>query len=166
MGRKRKKAPRASTRPARDLPWAATYYLDAGGSAPAREALYDAEFPQPVRLALLARIVAVRDHPPLSFPTGTNVWRLMRDDPQKGGVDMSGIFEARDKHGSLLYRLFCVLDSNAGDHGADARLLVMLSLGVKPERTAMNSSVYRRVRGEADRYFATSPRPIMLPPTV
>ena len=166
MSSKRKK--RAGRKPskARDLPWAATYYTVENGSAPAREARYDPELPNAVRIALMARVVAVRDHPPPTFKTGTNVWRNMRDDSDRGGVDMGGIFEVRDKHGHVLYRLFCVLDSEAGDHGADARLLVMLLLGIKPEGTAMDPAVYRRVRGEADRYFETSPRPILLPPTV
>jgi hypothetical protein len=77
---------------------------------------------------------------------------------------MSGIYEIRDKHGDMLYRLFCVLDSDAGSHGLEAPALVMLSLGVKPVRTEMPQAVYERVRAEADRYFATSPRPITLPP--
>jgi hypothetical protein len=149
-----------------ELPWAASYYVDDGGSVPARDALSAAEFPKAVRVALLARVVAVRDHPPPSFPTGSPVWAVMSRDPQRGKVDMSGIFEVRDKHGPLLYRLFCLLDSEAGEHGVDARLLVLLSLGIKRERTAMSQAVYRRVRRQADRYFATSPRPILWPPEV
>ena len=88
---------------------------------PAREALNAADVPKAVRIALLARVVAVRDRPPPSFPTGSPIWSVMSRDPQKGKVDMSGIFEVRDKHGPLLYRLFCVLDSEAGEHGVDAR---------------------------------------------
>lgn len=79
----------------------------------------------------------------------------MSRDPQRGKVDMSGIFEVRD-----------MLDSEAGEHGVDARLLVLLSLGIKRERTAMPQAVYRQVRRQADRYFATSPRPILWPPEV
>jgi hypothetical protein len=140
-------------------------HVDEDGSVPAREALYAKDLPRPVRLALLARVVAVRDYPPPSFPTGSPIWSLMSRDPQKGKVDMSGIFEIRDKHGPLLYRLFCVLDSQAPEHGVeDARVLALLSLGIKPERTAMPEAVYRQVRRQADRYFATSPRPILWPP--
>jgi hypothetical protein len=149
-----------------ELPWAASFYVEEGGAVPAREALNAAEVPQAVRLALLARVVAVRDHPPPSFPTGSPIWSLMSRDAQRGRVDMSGIFEVRDKHGPLLYRLFCLLDSEAGEHGIDARLLVLLSLGIKRERTAMPQAVYRQVRRQADRYFATSPRPILWPPQV
>jgi hypothetical protein len=89
----------------------------------------------------------------------------MSGDPQRGSVDMSGIFEIRDKHGPLLYRLFCVLDSGAPGHGVDdAQVLAILSLGIKPARTAMPERVYRQVRRQAGRYFASSPRPILWPP--
>lgn len=150
----------------KDLPWAAAFYVEQDGSVPAREALYADDIPKAVRLALLARVVAIRDHPPPSFPTGSPIWSLMSRDTQKGKVDLSGIFELRDKHGPLLYRLFCVLDSQAGEHGVDAQVLVMLSLGIKRERTAMPESAYREVRRQADRYFAVSPRPILWPPHV
>ncbi len=90
----------------------------------------------------------------------------MTRDREKGRVDMSGIFEIRDKQGDTLYRLFCVLDSDAEAHGLEAPALVMLALGTKRVRTAMPQSVYRRVRAEADRYFATTPRPVVLPPEV
>lgn len=79
---------------------------------------------------------------------------------------MSGIFEIRDKQGDTLYRLFCLLDSAAQAHGFLDSALVMLMLASKPVRTTMPQSVYRRVRAEADRYFATSPRPVVLPPGV
>jgi hypothetical protein len=145
------------------LPWAAAYYLAENGRAPARQALFGANLPTPVRLALLARISAVVGGPPTSFPTSTPIWSLMTRDKERGNVDMSGIFEARDKHGSVLYRLFWVIDSQAGEHGMDAQLVVMLSLGIKQIRTAMSQTVYRTVRAQADRYFATTPRPIVLP---
>jgi hypothetical protein len=142
------------------LPWAAAYYVDENGQTPAREALFDIGLPKPVRLALLARVTAVVNGPPTSFPTGTPIWSLMTRDRERGRIDMSGIFEVRDKHGPTLYRLFCVIDSEAGQHGMDARLLVMLSLATKPVRTAMPQAVYRAVRAQADRYFSMTPRPI------
>ena len=145
-------------------PWVASYYVEQDGSVPAREALFAPDVPDAVRIALLARVVAVRDFPPPSFPTGSPVWSLMSRDAQRGRVDMSGIFEIRDKHGPLLDRLFCLLDSQAPAHGIDARVLALLSLGIKPDRTAMPERVYRQVRRQADRYFATSPRPILWPP--
>ena len=90
----------------------------------------------------------------------------MSKDKEKGKVDMSGIFEIRDKQGDTLYRLFCVLDSDAASHGLEAPALVMLSLATKQVRTALPQSVYKRVRAEADRYFATTPRPVVSPPQV
>jgi hypothetical protein len=90
----------------------------------------------------------------------------MTKDRERGNVDMSGIYEIRDKQGDMLYRLFCLIDSNAEAHGLEAPALVMLSLGVKPIRTAMPQAVYQKARGQADRYFATSPRPVLLPPRV
>jgi hypothetical protein len=87
----------------------------------------------------------------------------MSRDRGKGTIDMSGIFEIRDKQGDTLYRLFCVLDSDGESHGLGAPALVMLSLATKRVRTAMPQAVYRRVRAEADRYFATIPRPVLLP---
>lgn len=157
----RRTAPTARPEP----PWVASYYVERDGSVPAREALHADDMPQAVRIALLARVVAIRDYPPPSFPTGSPIWSLMSRDPQRGKVDMSGIFEIRDKHGPFLYRLFCVLDRAAPEHGVeDARVLALLSLGIKPDRTTMPERVYRQVRRQADRYFATSPRPILWPP--
>jgi len=146
--------------------WIATYYKDANGTAPARDALRVAGFPKNVRLALEARAKAVRDAPPPSFPAGSPMWSAMSRDREKGKVDMSGIFEIRDKQGDTLYRLFCVLDSDGESNGLEAPALVMLSLATKPVRTAMPQGVYKRVRAEADRYLATTPRPVFLPPSV
>ena len=94
------------------------------------------------------------------------MWSPMTKDKQRGTVDMSGIFEIRDNQGDTLYRLFCVLDSDGESHGLEAPALVMLSLATKPVRTAMPHAIYKRVRGEADRYFGTSPRPVLFPPEV
>lgn len=54
--------------------WIAIYYLDRQGIAPARTALRRSEFPERVRLALETRVMAIRDAPPPSFPTGSPVW--------------------------------------------------------------------------------------------
>ena len=139
---------------------------DSVGKAPARDALRADGFPKNVKLALEARAKAVRDVPPPSFPAGSPIWSAMSKDREKGKVDMSGIFEIRDKQGDTLYRLFCVLDSDGKSHGLESPALVMLSLATKPVRTAMPQAVYRRVRAEADRYFATTPRTVVLPPGV
>jgi hypothetical protein len=165
--KKREKAPPAKTQGSPSKKdWIATYYKAEDGRAPARDALRSDEFPKNVRLALEARAKAVRDAPPPSFPAGSPMWSAMSKDREKGKVDMSGIFEIRDKQGDTLYRLFCVVDSDAESHGLEAPALVMLSLATKPVRTAMPQSTYREVRAQADRYFATSPRPVILPPEI
>ncbi|MGZ5213970.1 MAG: hypothetical protein ACXWEN_09505 [Actinomycetota bacterium] len=159
-------SPRAKVVAPSKKKWIATYYKDATCKVPARDALRTDGFLKNVRLALEARAMAVRDAPPPSFPAGSLIWSAMSKDREKGKVDMSGIFEIRDKQGDTLYRLFCVLDSDGESHGLEAPALVMLSLATKPVRTAMPQAVYRRVRAEADRYFATTPRPVVLPPGV
>jgi hypothetical protein len=158
-------------RPRSDAPtakkeWIAAYYKAADGTAPARDTLRAPDFPENVRLSLEARAAAIRDTPPPSFPPGSLMWSVMTRDRERGNVDMSGIFEIRDRQGKVLYRLFCVLDSDAESHGLEAPALVMLSVGIKPVRTAMPQAVYREVRAQADRYFATSPRPVVLPPAI
>ena len=64
---------------------------------------------------------------------------------------MKGIYEARDKHGKQLYRLFCVLDRAAPEHGVEAPALVLLSGGAKPVGAAMDDRVYRDVPTNAGR---------------
>jgi hypothetical protein len=164
-----------ATQEPKPLKWIAVYYREgstrvelteeqiaAGTSpdpAPARAFLN--ALPLSPRAGLRATIVAVRDRPPPSFPTGSQAWRLMHKPAKKGDVDMSGIFEARDRHQRKLYRLFCVLDSRAPEHGLAAAALVMLSGTVKKVGEEVPQAVYREVRRQADRYFATSPRPVI-----
>ncbi|MGH3051159.1 MAG: hypothetical protein ACRDLK_13460 [Gaiellaceae bacterium] len=157
------------------MKWIAVYYREGNASvelteeqiaagagpdpAPARAFLN--ALPLSPRAGLRATIVAVRDRPPPSFPTGSQAWRLMHKSKKKGEVDMSGIFEARDRHQRRLYRLFCVLDSRAPEHGLAAPTLVMLSGTLKNVGEEVPQAVYRKVRRQADRYFATSPRPVI-----
>jgi hypothetical protein len=157
------------------MKWIAVYYREGRGDvdlseeqiaagagpdpAPARAFL--TVLPLSPRAGLRATLVAVRDRPPPSFPTGSQAWRLMHKPKKKGEVDMSGIFEARDRHARKLYRLFCVLDSRAPEHGLSAPALVMLSGTVKSIGEEVPQAVYREVRRQADRYFATSPRPVI-----
>jgi hypothetical protein len=102
-------------------------------------------------LTVLA-VVQVGPVGPLAFPTGTNRWRLMHKPSKKGEVDMSGIFEARDEHNRVLYRLFCLLDRNAPAHGP---ALVLLGGGSKPARTEMAQRVYRTIDGYRDDCLAS-----------
>lgn len=89
---------------------------------------------------------------PLSFPTGTTRWRLMHKPAKKGEVDMSGIFEARDQHNRVLYRLFCVLDRDLPKHGPS---IVLLGGGTKPGRTEMPQRVYRAIDNHRHDYLKT-----------
>jgi hypothetical protein len=102
------KSSNPSTIPPSKKKWIAIYYKDGSGRAPARDSLRAADFPKNVRLAVEARAKAVRDAPPAPFPGGSPVWSPMTRDREKGRVDMSGIFEIRDKQRDTLYRLFCV----------------------------------------------------------
>lgn len=140
--------------------WQAFFYEEADGKRPGLA--YLNSIPLSARQTLYAIIVAVRDHPPYRFPTQTPMWSVMRD--EKGGLDLGGIYEARDKHQNRLYRLFCLLDRRAPEHGVEAPALVILSGDDKPVRTTMPKAVYRRVIGQRDRYWATSPRPVARPP--
>lgn len=131
--------------------WALAFYKTSGGEAPARAFLLDC--PQPVREMLLAIMVAVRDGPPPSFPP-SRMWHVMRG-------DMRGIHEARDEHNGTLYRLFCIVDSQAPQHGLDAKVVTLISGGVKPARTAMAKQVYDETLAFVADYRAT--RRIVLP---
>ena len=72
----------------------------------------------------------------------------MHKPASKREVDLSGICEARDKHSNKLYRLFCVIDRDAPEHDLAAPSLVLLDGVVKPIRTEVPQSEYRRI----DRY--------------
>lgn len=74
---------------------------------------------------------------------------------------MKGFHEARDEHDGTLYRLFCVVDSQAPEHGLDAKAVVLISGGIKKVRTAMDAGVYDEAIRYRDDYQAT--RRIVLP---
>jgi hypothetical protein len=131
--------------------WIAAFYVDADGTVPAMEFL-DA-CPTSVRAELLATVVAVRDAPPPSFPPSGR-WTAMRD-------EMRGFHEARDKHGKELFRLFCVLDRGAADHGAEGPALVLISGGIKPIDSAMDDRVYLAAQKAREAYLASTPRRLL-----
>ncbi len=131
--------------------WSVAFYRTTKDTAPAREFLLDC--PQSVREMLLAIVVAVRDAPPPSFPP-SNMWHVMHG-------EMKGFYEARDEHDSRLYRVFCVLDSHAPDHGLDAKALTLICGGAKPVRSPMDKSVYEQALAYRQDYLAT--RRIVLP---
>ena len=125
--------------------WSLAFYRTAKGLAPARSFLLDC--PQPVREMLLAIVVAVRDAPPPSFPP-SRMWHVMHG-------EMKGFYEARDEHDGQLYRVFCVLDSQAPEHGLDAKALTLICGGVKPVRSPMDTSVYNKALTYRQDYLVT-----------
>lgn len=129
--------------------WQTVIYQTAAGDRPAVDYLTDEAMPDTVRRELLVTIAAVTKMGPPRFPTSTPRWSIMRKDKTKGAgsVDMSGICEARDKHAKLLYRLFCVIDRHAPDHGLAAPSLVLLNGTTKPDNTVVPSSEYELVDG-------------------
>jgi hypothetical protein len=131
--------------------WALAFYKTQKGAVPARGFLLSC--PSEVRQMLLAILVAVRDAPPPSFGA-SNMWHAMHE-------EMKGFHEARDEHDSYLYRVFCVLDSKAPEHGLDAKAVALISGGVKKKNTKMAATVYEEAVGLRKDYEAT--RRILLP---
>jgi hypothetical protein len=131
--------------------WSLAFYRTAKDIAPAREFLLGC--PQPVREMLLAIVVAVRDAPPPSFPP-SKMWHVMHG-------EMKGFYEARDEHDGQLYRMFCVLDSQAPEHGLDAKAFTLICGGAKLVRSPMDKGVYDEALAYREDYLAT--RRIVLP---
>lgn len=134
------------------MSWQVAVYETANGKHPALEYLGGRKVPDQPRRELLLTVLAVVQVGPLEFPTGTRRWQLMHKPSKKGEVDMSGIFEARDEHNRVLYRLFCLLDRDSPSHGP---AVVLLGGGSKPDRTAMPQRIYRMIDGYRDDYRAT-----------
>jgi hypothetical protein len=132
--------------------WQVVVYETPSGKHPALEYLGAASVPDQPRRELLLTVFAVARMGPLNFPTGTTRWRLMHKPAKKGDVDMSGIFEARDQHNRVLYRLFCVLDRDLPKHGPS---IVLLGGGTKPGRTEMPQRVYRTIDNHRHDYLKT-----------
>jgi len=142
--------PRTSRSVSKD--WQVAVYETVDGKRPALEYLGGAKVPDQPRRELLLTVLAVVQMGPLEFPTGTKRWQLMRKPSKKGDVDMSGIFEARDQHNRVLYRLFCLLDRDAPARGP---AVVLLGGGSKPDRTEMPQRVYKTIDGYRTDYLAT-----------
>lgn len=134
--------------------WAVAMYLTADDDVPSARFLLSC--PGSVHQMLLAIIVAVQQAPPPSFPP-SNMWHVMHD-------EMRGFHEARDEHDGNLYRLFCVLDRHAPDHGLDAPVVALISGGVKRARTKMDAGIYKQALAYRKDYLAT--RRILLPPGI
>lgn len=135
--------------------WQTVIYETKDGSRPAVDYLKSTGMPDTVRRELLVTIAAVTQVGPPRFPTSTARWRLMRKDKKKGAPDMSGICEARDKQAKMLYRLFCVIDRDAPEHGLAAPSLVLLGGATKPDNSVVPVSEYRMVDRYRNDYWAT-----------
>lgn len=135
--------------------WQPVFYETERGQRPAWEFLSSKETPIDVRRELLVTVRAVLQVGPPRFPTSTQRWRLMHRPANKKDVDLSGICEARDKHSNKLYRLFCLIDREAPSHGLALPSLVLLGGVVKPARTEVPQTEYRRIDRYRKDYRAT-----------
>ena len=68
---------------------------------------------------------------------------------------MRGIVEARDKHDKTLYRLFCILDRDAQNHGLSLPSLVLIGGAKKPIDTVVSQAKYREIDENRQDYFTT-----------
>lgn len=128
--------------------WAVAVYETATGDRPALDFLLDV--PDSVRRELMVTVTAVCQRDPVKFRTMGERWTLMKKPAKKSDVDMRGIAEARDKEKNVLYRLFCLIDSAA----STGRRVILIDGDSKPVSTAMPQSVYARVDGRRDDYWA------------
>jgi hypothetical protein len=119
------------------------------GRVPAREFLD--EVPDEPAAELLATLQAVEGtRPPFAFRGGAR-WQAMSG-------DMSGWFEARDKHKQLLYRLFVRLDRDPP--GLPHNAIVVVDGGVKRNESAFTDEFYADLRDQWERYVASTPRSV------
>jgi hypothetical protein len=139
-----------------DDSWDSIFWMPEPNVVPARDWLFTV--PKPVRIMMVAILDSVRDGPPPAFPP-SQYWHAMH------GL-MSGLYEARDAHDGMLYRLFCVLDRKAPEHGLPRPAIAILCGGIKPEDQAMEHDVYGEALAAKDRYAASSPRAYLPPPGI
>lgn len=130
--------------------WQIEFFKDPrSGRVPGREFLD--EIPDEPAAELLATLKAVEGtRPPFAFRGGAR-WQAMHG-------DMSGWFEARDKHRKLLYRLFVRLDREAP--GLSHRTIVVVDGGAKPNETAFTEQFYAERRAQWEIYEQSNPRSV------
>ncbi len=131
--------------------WQVVVYATKSGIRPAID--YLEEIPVAVQRELLTTVAAVTEMGPPRFPTSTPRWRLMHREKGKGAVDLSGVFEARDKQAKVLYRLFCVIDRAAPEYGLAVPSLVLLGGSTKADKTVVKASEYRKIKLYRDDYW-------------
>jgi len=137
-------------------PWLIHYFQrhrddDQGRSVPARDFLEGC--PVEVRAHLRAVLTAVAEAPPPRFSGGLQ-WRAMHE-------DMKGYFEARDRHGTWLYRVFCLLERNGAEVGLGGPSIVLLAGMRKPNESAFTKADYAQVRSLGAEYMSRAPRSIL-----
>ncbi len=133
--------------------WQAAFYMTGDKKLPGLT--YLTGLPEDVRKELLKTIAAVVATGPPRYPTGGPTWTLMHKSKAKGEVDMSGICEAKDKDGKLLYRIFCVIDRDAAEHGLGAASLILLGGATKKVKTVVPQSEYKVIDQYRHDYRAT-----------
>lgn len=131
--------------------WQLALYETKDGTQPA--AVFLKGIPKEPRRELLKIVAAVAQMGPPRFPSGQLGWTVMRKPKKKGDVDMSGICEARDKHGKELYRLFCVVDRDAPNHGLALPSLVLIGGAQKKIEEQVPQGVYRKIDASRDDYL-------------
>jgi len=130
--------------------WQVEFFKDPRtGRVPAREFLE--RIPDEPAAELLATLKAVEGtSPPFAFRGGAR-WQAMRD-------EMSGWFEARDKHEKLLYRLFVRLDRDPP--GLPHHAIVVVDGDAKRDETAFRTDFYAGRREQWEVYVRTNPRSV------
>lgn len=109
-------------------------------SIPALAAM--AAFPKIVRSRILAVLKSVAEAPPTRF-AGGGMWEAMHG-------EMSGFFEIRVRHQAMLYRVFCLLDTQA--EGVPRPILAVIDAAAKKSKTTLSRSRYGQVRDLGDEY--------------
>lgn len=130
--------------------WQVEFFKDPrSGRVPGREFLQ--RIPDEPAAELLATLKAVEGtRPPFAFQGGAR-WQAMHG-------DMSGWFEARDKHLKRLYRLFVRLDRAAP--GLPHHAIVVIDGDAKRNETAFGDQFYADRRAQWEIYERSNPRSV------
>ena len=133
--------------------WKNVLYRTPSGESPALTWLL--RLPKARREQLLAWAETIRRWPegPYAFPPGP-MWQPLHD-------EAAGCFEIRDEHDKRLYRLFCVIDRKATEHGLTYPVVCYLDGATKAVGTTLPRSTYVRLGALRREYLATSPRWIL-----
>ncbi|HEV8654421.1 MAG TPA: hypothetical protein VGR85_02790 [Candidatus Limnocylindria bacterium] len=137
-------------KPQSQLEWKVVFYVTPLGRTPALDWLNG--LPRERRQQLLGWAEAIRRWAPgpYAFPPGLQ-WQPMRD-------DAAGCFEIREQHDKILYRLFCIVDRKALDHGLANPVFCLLDGATKPINAVLPKATYRRIGEMREEYLATDRR--------